>query len=162
MDLSFILLLCIFLCFVLKKKVLRIINFIILGVVVLFGILILSVPIEVMKESSIFKVDDSKTFNLVYSDDYIISLEQDTFYKSEVLYFRGSSEEDINIWLADNGSNICLKISSSNEVLYNKSLSRDITGKDIIKLINDWRNTNTLPSSHRRYWIFCFYLEWKL
>lgn len=163
LNLALLFILCVMLCIVsCRQKILRNICIVTLGVLSIVMLIILFTPLSVMRNSALFSVEDSNDYSLEYSDNYTLSLEQDTFYKGNVLYLRGVNEEEINEWLDDVDNKICFKIYDKQDIVYSKSLPKDIDGNTIISFITDWKETNKLPSTHTRYWFLCFYLEWKL
>ena len=104
--------------------------------------------------------DNHEEFMKEFDDPIEVKLSDQS--KDSMNSFFIVNEDEVNGWLKDAGNKICFKIYAKQNVVYSKSLPKDIDGNTIMSFITDWKETNKLPSTHTRYWFLCFYLEWKL
>lgn len=158
MNVGFFIVLLVLLIAFLNERLIRLVK--VLKVTLVFFVIVyltlIFTPHNYLVSIPLFRIDTGET-NLTYDKSYTIYINRDYLLGTDELFYLNSGMEELDSWLKQTKLGYTyFEIAEGDEVLYSKAIS---SADEVEELWNNWKSSNTLPSSYYKYWFLCFYLQ---
>lgn len=132
------------------------------GILGLLYLAILFLPSSFKEKIPFIREEVEDKTKVTYSADKTVYIGRSSMFEDDIYYL---TIDDINVsklnkWIDDTTVySLYFAVASEGDILYTRTLPKNVCVEDIVELLNDWRETNELPSTYCKYWIFCFYVS---